>query len=98
LIVTRINGKAKIGLAMLLSAAAWAGSAATAYNNPALYENLMRSRDALLTQKQHLNESADSIKQRINELQKQLDSVNQYISDTDNAVHDVDDALRRYGF
>jgi uncharacterized protein YlxW (UPF0749 family) len=94
----RANLRAKVFTALVLSLAAWAGSAATAYNNPALYDNLARSRDALLTQKQHLQETADSLKLRIDEAQRQLDSVNQYLRDTDSALNDVDNAMRRYGF
>jgi uncharacterized protein YlxW (UPF0749 family) len=71
------------------------GFAATAVDT-GVYNNLNRSRDALLNQRAHLQEVADNLKRRMDDTQRQLDSVNAYLRDTDNAIRDVDNALRRY--
>lgn len=61
-----------------------------------VWDNLNRSRDALLTQRQNLQTAADSLNKRISELQRQLDSVNAYLRDTDSAIRDVESAMKRY--
>ncbi len=78
----------------LLVVIGWFGNAASA--DSGVYDNLDRSRQALLNQRAHLQESADQINQRIAQLQRQLDSINAYLRDTDNAIRDVDNALKRY--
>jgi cell division protein FtsB len=87
--------KEKILAVALLVITGWMGSAAVAYDS-GVYDNLNRSRDALLSQREHLEQTADSLNKRIAQLQQQLDSVNSYLRDTDRAIRDVDSALRRY--
>jgi len=89
-----LNTRSRFVVCSLIAALTWAGSAAAVDNT--VIDNLKRSRDALLTQRQNLQESADAISRRIDELQHQLDSVNSYLRDTDSAIHDVDGALGRY--
>jgi len=90
----RANAKTKLLGGFLIAAVTCIGSASSA--DTGIYGNLNRSRDALLDQRAHLQEAADGLNKRIAELQRQLDSVNSYLRDTDNAVHDVDNALKRY--
>jgi len=91
----RSNAKLKVLGAVLLATAGWVGSAATALDS-GVYDNLNRSRDALLTQRKNLQDASDRLNRRIAELQRQLDSVNSYLRDTDNAIRDVESALKRY--
>jgi len=72
----------------------WIGGSATAYDNQ-VTNNLLRTRDALLDQKTHLQTAADQIGSKIDTLQRQLDTVNQYLNDTDKALRDVEIAIDR---
>ncbi len=72
------------------------GYAAHAYGAEVL-NNLRKTRDALLDQRSHLETNANAIKQKMDELGKRLDIVNGYLRETDNALRDVDDAIRRAG-
>jgi hypothetical protein len=90
----RANAKTKLLGGLLIAAITLIGSASSA--DTGVYGNLNRSRDALLDQRAHLQQAADGISQKIAELQRQLDSVNAYLRDTDNAVRDIDNALKRY--
>lgn len=67
---------------------------ASAYN-ASIYNSLSRSRDALLTQRSHLQDAAAEVNTRINELKGKLDSINSYLADTDNALRDVESAMAR---
>ena len=58
-----------------------------------VYNNLSRSRQALLDQKQHLQESADRIGRQLDNLNRQMDTVNSYLRDTDSALRDVEGSL-----
>ena len=91
----RSLAKQKVIAAAVLALTGWVGSAATALDS-GVYNNLNRSRDALLTQRKNLQDAADNLNRRIGDLQRQLDSVNSYLRDTDSAIRDVDSALRRY--
>lgn len=83
--VLNISG---ICLAVLLSCANLA-----AFADSMIYNNLSRSRQALLDQKQHLQESADRIGRQIDNLNRQLDTVNAYLRDTDTALRDVENTM-----
>lgn len=63
--------------------------------NPAVVNNLNKTRDALLDQRQHLQERSDAIARQISELSRQQDVVNSYLRDTDKNIKDIEDALRR---
>lgn len=89
----RLHTRSKFVVCLVLAALTWAGSASALDQ---VVDNLKRSRDALLTQRQHLQDTADAIGRRIDDLNHQLDSVNSYLRDTDSAIHDVDSALQRY--
>ncbi len=60
-----------------------------------VYDNLARSRQALLDQKQKLQETADRIGQQLDNLNHQMDTVNAYLRDTDSAIHDVEDTMAK---
>lgn len=72
----------------------WFCARATAYDAQT-YNNLAKSRDALLTQRAHLQDAADQIGEKIDVLQRQLDTVNAYMRDTDSALRDVETAMNR---
>jgi uncharacterized protein YlxW (UPF0749 family) len=66
--------------------------AASAYESM-IYSNLNRSRQALLDQRAHLQDSADRIGRQIDNLNRQLDTVHAYLRDTDSALRDVETSL-----
>lgn len=72
----------------------WFSGRASAYN-PTILNSLARSRDALLTQRAHLQDAADETQRKINEYQSKLDSINSYLTDTNNALRDVESAMAR---
>lgn len=72
----------------------WFSGRASAYN-ASIINSLARSRDALLTQRSHLQDAANETKGKIAELQGKLDSINAYLTDTDNALRDVESAMAR---
>lgn len=81
-----------LGLVSLLIATWGAGYVQAAYQTD-VNRNLQRTRDALLDQRAHLEQAADSIGKKIDELNRQLDIVNSYLRDTDKAIRDVDAAM-----
>lgn len=60
-----------------------------------VYNNLSKTRDALIDQRTHLEEKADGIKKTISELERQLDMVNSYLRDTDRSLRNIEDAIKR---
>lgn len=82
-------------LLTLLAVVSWSFGHVHAAYNPEVVNNLNRTRDALLDQRQHLQERSDSITRQVGELNRQLDVVNSYLRDTDKNIRDIEDALRR---
>lgn len=72
----------------------WSIGYAQAYDRT-VANNLGKTRDALLDQRSHLAVKADEIKGKMAELDKQLGIVESYIRDTDRALRDIEDAIRR---
>ncbi|MCA9805409.1 MAG: hypothetical protein KC777_25740 [Cyanobacteria bacterium HKST-UBA02] len=60
-----------------------------------VYNNLSKTRDALIDQRSHLEEKADEIKRKMADLDRQLDMVNSYLRDTDRSLRNIEDAIRR---
>ncbi len=82
-------------LAMLaICSLCWISGRASAYN-ASILNSLARSRDALLTQRVHLQDAAAETQTKITEYQNKLDSINSYLTDTDNALRDVESAMAR---
>jgi len=81
----------RIGFCLLFSLGC-ANLAAIALDSM-VYNNLSRSRQALLDQREHLQESADRIGRQIDNLNRQLDTVNAYLRDTDTALRDVESTM-----
>ncbi|HEY9754279.1 MAG TPA: hypothetical protein V6C97_03835 [Oculatellaceae cyanobacterium] len=81
----------KIGFCLLVLLGV-ANLAAFAFDS-LVYNNLSRSRQALLDQRAHLQESADRIGRQIDNLNHQLDTVNSYLRDTDTALRDVETSM-----
>jgi peptidoglycan hydrolase CwlO-like protein len=57
--------------------------------------NLERSHDALLSQRDHLQQEAAQISRQIDSLQQRLQAINDSLRDNDAALRDVERALRR---
>ena len=72
----------------------WSIGYANAYDSNVV-QNLYKTRDALVDQRNHLLTKSDQIKNRINELNKQLGVIDSYIRDTDKNIRDVEDAINR---
>jgi prefoldin subunit 5 len=58
-----------------------------------VWDNLNRSRDALLAQRTRLQDAANKLGQQIDYLNQQMDKVNAYLRDNDVAIRDVERAL-----
>ncbi|MBS1953993.1 MAG: hypothetical protein JST89_07405 [Cyanobacteria bacterium SZAS-4] len=84
----------KAAVFMVICMLCFLSGRASAYN-ASIYNSLSRSRDALLTQRAHLQDAAAEVNTRINELKGKLDSINSYLADTDNALRDVESAMAR---
>jgi peptidoglycan hydrolase CwlO-like protein len=67
---------------------------AKAYD-PSVYNNLQKSRDALLSQKQDLQAAYDRITQQIDTLNQSLIRLDSYLRQTDQSIRDVDNAIRQ---
>lgn len=56
--------------------------------------NLQRSRDALLSQRDHLQQEAAQVASQIDSLQRRLQAINDSLRDNDAALRDVERAMR----
>jgi peptidoglycan hydrolase CwlO-like protein len=63
--------------------------------NQAVYDNLMKSRDALLSQRAYLQKAVDDLGNQINELQDKQKRVSDYEHQVDKALRDVENAIRQ---
>ncbi len=59
-----------------------------------VYNNLQKSRDALVDQKRELQRAYDETSKQIDTLSQKLQRVDAYMKQVDKAMHDVDEALR----
>jgi len=66
---------------------------ATAFDQQ-VYNNLLKSRDALLEQKQYLQSAYDEVSTSLEALQVKQDRLNKYLDQNDRALRDVDTTLR----
>ena len=82
---------AGITLALLLTAASKA-------SDPRIYDNLMRSRDALLNQRQYLQNALDSLTKQQQEIDDKIGRLRDYLGQNDQALRDVNGALRQAGY
>ena len=64
-----------------------------AYDNY-VYDNLQKSRDALLDQKRELQRAFDDTSKQMDALNLKLQRIDAYMKQIDKALRDVDDALR----
>lgn len=58
-----------------------------------VYDNLNRSRQALLEQRDQLQQSADDLARQIDNLNRKLDAVKSYLKNTDAAVREIDRSM-----
>ncbi|MBX9879449.1 MAG: hypothetical protein K2Y22_13390 [Candidatus Obscuribacterales bacterium] len=73
-------------------------SAGHAGQNPTVYNNLMRSRDALLNQRAYLQKALDGLSSQLNDLNDKIGRLRDYLDQNDQALRDVDRALRQAGY
>lgn len=69
---------------------------ATAYD-PGVYDNLQRTRDALLDQRKHLQDVYDQISTQISQLQQKQSRIDSYLGQNDRALRDVESAISKAG-
>ncbi|MBK9144173.1 MAG: hypothetical protein IPM23_16890 [Candidatus Melainabacteria bacterium] len=81
-------------LIVLASSLSYCAGYVRAYDQT-VYNNLFKTRDALIDQRTHLEEKADEIKKKMAELDRQLDVVNSYLRDTDRSLRNIEDAIKR---
>ncbi len=60
-----------------------------------VYENLLKSRDAMLAQRAYLQKASDGFSNQINDLQDKQKRVNDYLRQIDQALKDIDLAVRQ---
>lgn len=73
-------------------------SAGHAGPNQIVYDNLMRSKDALLNQRAYLQKALDSLTSQMNDLNDKIGRLRDYLNQNDQALRDVDRALRQAGY
>jgi len=59
------------------------------------YDDLERSRDALLSQRDHLQQEAAQVASQIDSLQRRLQAINDSLRDNDANLRDIERAMRR---
>lgn len=69
--------------------------AASAYDS-AVYNNLMKTRDALLQQRDYLQKAYDDTQRQIDALQQKMTRINSYLDQNDKNLRDIDAALRQF--
>lgn len=62
-----------------------------------VYEELKRSRDALLAQQAELGRAETAVKQQINSLNDKLARISQYQRQVNSALNDVESVMRNTG-
>lgn len=63
--------------------------------DPYVYDNLKKSRDALLSQRDELQRALYDVNQQIGRLQSRQSRLDSYVKQVDQSLRDVEDALRR---
>ena len=84
-----------LGALITLSAGQLMSPKANAYSG--VYDNLQRTRDALLDQRKHLQEVYDQTSTQIDQLQQKLSRIDNYLNQNDRALRDVESALSKSG-
>lgn len=83
---------ATVGAATILQ---FISTQAKAYDS-SVYNNLMRTRDALLQQRDYLRRSADETSKQLDQLQQKMGRINNYLDQNDKNLRDIDAALNQY--
>lgn len=68
---------------------------AGAYSNQ-VYNNLQRTRDALLDQRDRLQRAYNNVSKQIDELQQKKVRLNSYLDQTEQSLRDVERSLREF--
>lgn len=61
-----------------------------------VYDNLQKTRDALLQQRDYLQRAYDDTSKAVDALQRKLSHINEYLDRNDKNLHDIDQALSAY--
>jgi septal ring factor EnvC (AmiA/AmiB activator) len=64
--------------------------------DPNVYNNLMKTRDALLQQRDYLQKAYDDTNKQIDALQQKMTRINNYLDQNDKNLRDIDQALRQF--
>lgn len=90
--------KSRFGLAAVIAFLCTALSLTATQQSVALddyvYNNLQKSRDALIDQKRELQRAYDDTGKQIDSLNQRLQRIDSYMKQVDKALKDVDEALR----
>jgi peptidoglycan hydrolase CwlO-like protein len=82
-------------LGALLTLLVISGSPKAKAYDPTVYNNLQRSRDALLSQRQDLQTAYDQVTQQIDQLNQKLNRIDSYLRQTDQSLRDVESAMKQ---
>ena len=85
-----------LGASVAFSVARLASPQAKAYD-PGVYDNLQRTRDALLDQRKHLQDLYDQVSNQIAQLQQKQARIDGYLGQNDRALRDVESAIGKTG-
>ena len=62
--------------------------------DPYVYENLQKSRDALISQREELERNRAELLAQLDRIQQKIARYDTYLRQVDGSIKDVDDALR----
>jgi len=68
---------------------------ASAYDSN-VYNNLQKTRDALLQQRDYLQRAYDDANKQLDAIQQKLNRINNYLDQNNKNMQDIDQALRAY--
>ena len=77
---------------MLIGLAPYVSQESEAYDQ-SVYNNLMKSKDALVVQQQELQAAYDTTQKQIDELNAKLGRIDSYLKQVNSSLKDVDTAL-----
>jgi len=90
----RLQTKRLLVTAMVLTALVpFVNQKSSAYVDPTVYDNLKKSRDALLSQQAELQQAYDDTNRKIDALQSRLTRIDAYLKQVRSALKDVEDAM-----
>lgn len=82
-----------VSLMVLLALVPFTNQKSSAYVDQSVYDNLKKSRDALLAQQSTLQQAYDDTNKQIDVLQAKLGRIDAYMKQVRSALKDVEDAM-----